>query len=195
MNSPKSKIGVWRSKNRVDPATSDKSTLDWRAQRLAISALIPTVYEAGYVLSMPLNGDDDSGVDLTISGSTTLGHIGGAVLQAQVKSVRDGAGNLTGNKRDGYTYDLDATTYNRLVAKHDLDFVLILVVFEPDVDWVLESDESITQRCQRYLKHLLGAHETPNVATQRIEVGPADRLDSGRLRRFIEAKPGPKANV
>lgn len=195
MNSAISPIEAWRTKNNVDLSTSEKSVLDWRAQRLAIAALIPTVYEAGYVLSMPLNGDDDSGVDLTISGSETLGHRGGSVLDVQVKSVRDGSGSLRGNKEDGFTYDLDATTYNRLVRENILDFVFVLVVFEPDVDWIRESDEDIIQRCQRYMVHLLGREQTSNTKTQSIAISPSDRLDSVRLRKFIEAKPGRKINV
>ena len=195
MNSTFSPIEAWRAKNNVDSSASEKLVLDWRAQRLAIAALIPTVYEAGYVLSMPLNGDDDSGVDLTISGSETLGHRGGSVLDVQVKSVRDGAGSLRGNKDDGFTYDLDAATYNRLVKENVLDFVFVLVVFEPDVDWIRESDEDIIQRCQRYMVHLLGQEQTSNTKTQSIVIRPSDRLDSVRLRRFIEAKPGRKHDV
>lgn len=192
MTSP---IQAWRAKNDVDSSKSDKSVLDWRAQRLAISALIPTVYEAGYLLSMPLNGDDDSGVDLTISSSVTLGGIGGNVLQAQVKSVRYRPSDFKVDDQDRFPYDLDATTFNRLVHPHDLDFVFILVAFDPDVDWMRESDKDIVHRCQRYMKHLLGREKTTNTDTQRIEIGPADKLDSDRLRTFIEAKPGPKNNV
>ena len=189
MNSKVTTIETWRDKNNVDSSKSDKTILDWRAQRLAIAALIPTVYEAGYVISTPLNGDDDAGVDLTISRSITLGDIGGAALEIQVKSIRVGS-DTRGGIPDRFTYDLEAAAYNRLVVPHDVDYVFAPVVFDRNVDWIRESDEVITQQCQRYLIHLLGRDKTHNDKTQSVPIGPEDKLDSGRLRRFIERNRG-----
>lgn len=183
MSNPLS-IQEWRGRLNIPAHVSDKAVADWRAQRLAIIRVIAIAYEAGYLISSPFNGDDDSGSDLHICRSRTLGAENfGACLNIQVKSNR----NAKRRQEGEFTWHIPKDDYNALRNKHDLRYILALVVFDPTIDWVEESDDAILLRSDPYFVHLLGKEVADRPQRQPIVFNPQDRLNSSALRRFVES--------
>lgn len=183
MSNPLS-IQEWRGRLNIPAHVNDKAVADWRAQRLAVIRVIAIAYEAGYLIASPFNGDDDSGSDLHICRSRTLGAKRlGACLNIQVKSNRNAK-----RRQDGtFTWYIDSDDYDMLRVEHDLRYVLALVVFNPNIDWIKESDKDILLRSEPFFVHLLGQGAAANPKREPINFNQQNRLSSSALRSFVES--------
>ena len=152
--------------------------------------MVMTVSNSGFVATQPRNYHDE-GLDITVAYSKLMHRHSTTVADVQVKAVHLGASNLRPTDF-GYTYDLDTYTYNEMAGPSYVPFVLALVVFPEDCEWLQDSDENEAKlRCSRYLVDLRGGAPSSNDNTTAVEVRRDVRFNTDTFRRFIADLPPP----
>lgn len=157
------------------------------AARLAEACVELEICEAGYLEMSPKNLHDE-GVDLNVQYSKVVHRKVGTAMDIQVKAVRAGTGKIR-SAPHGHNYDLDTDTYNYLVG-HDPSsppYVLVVVVFPSDYDWLIEDDERVILRCERYMPDLTKAPASSNERTTVIHLRKDHPFNSQTLAERIES--------
>ena len=155
--------------------------------RLAEACVKLEVYGAGYLVPTTENLNDE-GVDLTVGRPKSQHRRAGTVLDLQVKAVRAGTGRIR-TAPHGYNYDLDTETYNNLI---DPDvtvatLALVVVVLPADANWLIEDEEKVKLRCERYMPNLDDKPVSSNRHTTAIQLRKDQPFNSQTLAGFIES--------
>ena len=139
--------------------------------------------------------DADFGVDLTVKKVDTVEENGrilvretGFGVDVQIKATCERNIRLV---RGELTYDLDARTYNNLVARshtlHTIPFVLaVFVLPDEPTDWLTFVPSEVTLRRCGYLWRPSAMDVTvPNTGSKAIRLANADRIDGMTLERLF----------
>lgn len=155
--------------------------------RLAEACVKLEVYGAGYLVPTTENLNDE-GVDLTVGRPKSRHRRAGSVLDIQVKAVQVGTGRIR-IAPHGYNYDLDTETYNNLMDP-DLSvstLALVVVVLPSDSNWLIEDEEKVKLRCERYMPDLKDKPVSSNKHTTAIQLRKDQPFNSHTLAEFIES--------
>lgn len=138
----------------------------WQHEQISCAFILAVATRAGYTLS-DWKVDKD-GVDVTI-------RRGGLMVDMQLKCSYSAR-----SVRDGYAFDLDIATYNKLRhPDRSAPGYLGLVVVPPDLEtWIIHNEEEVLLRCVGYYAQIQGRGEARTEKTTAIHL-PRRQLING----------------
>lgn len=145
------------------------------------------VARSGCAILDPDNDHDIAGIDMTVWAPQKPGR-GVRCLGIQIKSVRADSENIT-KSGDQWRYRLVNRAYDILRHKGSMPVALVVMLFPPGDDWLVEEPDRLLLMSERYLINLMGypqstySHKTP------IDLKPQDSMNSGKLRESVENAP------
>ncbi len=159
---------------------------DTRSQgRLAEACVKLEAYGAGFLVPTTENLNDE-GVDLTVGRPKRLHKRAGTILELQVKSVQVGTRKIRPAPH-GYNYDLDTGAYNDLIDPDPsvAPLQLVVVALPRDVNWLIEDDDKVTLRCERFMPDLTNEPVSSNKRTTVIQLRRDQPFNSHTLTELV----------
>ena len=156
-----------------------------RRNRLSESCFEAIVSAADLVYETPRGSQDYAGTDYTIEVPTAIDPAGGPVISVQLKSVSEESSTYRSSE-GAFAYDLDATTYDRLVHTRLVPMVLVLVVFPRKERWLEVDDAKVIMMCTPYLIPRVGQNPSGSTSSKVVHFTADNRLDPDSLLKFVK---------
>lgn len=157
-----------------------------RVELIACDSFRAVTHGAGYhIVAVSSDGDPDkSKFDFVMTAPSAIDPMGIRLARVQVKGRSGASVNRT---KEGFTFPVDAGTYNWLTAPSNYGLRFLVYVAFPEAGELVElTDSAVVLRCKPFMLHLANYERTTNLATKTHVFGPEDRFTPEALTNLVE---------